>query len=435
MNIALVYSHVKSSWVSCQTITPNLISAYESLTIVQEFKHFDYNGNLSDFGTLKIAREIFEFCPDKIIIADHTPHPYLLIRFLSSIYEENKTQKFPELIIHIYGDFTLYPKEWLRTEVFLKNYLVKLVCASDRQANLIEKFVPSNSKNILKCSFPVDISKYYFDYESRDSLRELNQISEDDIIFLYTGRLSFQKNILELISYFSTLFPLITQRVKLYIAGPFDEVGAPFIGYTGNGKELYEMACMKAIERVNIELGRNDAISYLGNLEQEDLQKIYNASDIYISLSGHNDEDYGMSPAEALCTGLPAVLSNWGGYASFKHPFENNECHLVATKIGDGKIEINRADLLNTLMCTIDRVVELRKKRAELEKINRSFLSIQSSKEIIEQILLIPGNQFEGFSDLFVEFENALLAPVSPLGTIQFFYSSLYKRIYNSYVP
>ena len=73
----------------------------------------------------------------------------------------------------------------------------------------------------------------------------------------------------------------------------------------------------RAVNSVNADF--QDNIRYLGQFGSRTLRGLYNAADMYLSLSLHHDEDYGMSPAEALCSGTPCALTSWGGYSSFVH--------------------------------------------------------------------------------------------------------------------
>lgn len=54
-------------------------------------------------------------------------------------------------------------------------------------------------------------------------------------------------------------------------------------------------------------------IFFKGSVPHKDLNLFYNAADLFVSLSLHHDEDFGMSVAEAMATGLPCVLTDWGG--------------------------------------------------------------------------------------------------------------------------
>ena len=95
-----------------------------------------------------------------------------------------------------------------------------------------------------------------------------------------------------------------------------DDLAIPYLG-----KEALPGTFYFHWEESIREYGLDDKVSYLGNLSKEELFELYNGSDCYISLSSHNDEDYGMSPAEALSTGLPCILSQWGGFISFAQYF------------------------------------------------------------------------------------------------------------------
>jgi glycosyltransferase involved in cell wall biosynthesis len=434
LRIGLIHSSINSPWMSCQTITQNLIKTYSALECATELASFYLDIDQTDFEVLTLAKNLLKFKPDKIVIIDHLPHPGKLIELLTPLYE-SAGEVLPELIIHIFGDFTLYSKEWLKIESSLINYKVKFICASDRQADLIKKFLNKSNGNIYKSPFPVDCTNFYYDKTLYNKIRKLNDL-KDEVVFVYTGRLSIQKNIIELVKIFSTFVEMTNANAKLYIAGSFDELGIPFIGYRF-GKEKYEYTCLKSISEVNEKSTQGKIVEYVGNLDENNLQHLYNISDIFISLSVHNDEDYGMSPAEALCTGLPALLTNWAGYASFKNVNEENHCSLISTNIGDGKIEFNKSELIYEMISLSEKKDLLSEKRLQLSKINQGALSINSCTQIINDILKAPAPRFPGFSAMMQHLELAFLRPDSPFGitNVQFSYTDLYNEIYNAYVP
>jgi glycosyltransferase involved in cell wall biosynthesis len=430
MKIALIYSQRKSSWKSCQAITENLIAAYSLLYSPEQTLLLNYHSKISDFELWQGVKKIVQEQPDKIIITDHTPHPYSFFLEL----EKLKLNKNTEIIIHVFGDFTLYVKEWIKSERILKGFQVKFICASTRQKNLIESFISNNTGNVFSSPFPVNTQKFYYSPELRSQIRKKNFIEDHTTLFVYTGRISKQKNVIELIQIFSRFIELQNPDAKLILAGQFDNIGIPFIGY--KTKESYENACLDLIHSMNSSKNTQDKIIYSGNLDEVKLCELYNASDVYISLSVHNDEDFGMAPAEALCCGLPSILTNWAGYASFKNEDEENYCHLIPTKINDHSIDFSQSTLLMSLIQMNDNINLLRSQRKSLEKINQNSLSINTVSTSLEKIMKSKVETFNGFSELFYKMEIAFQSTLAPFGNItyNFSFTDLYKNIYEKYV-
>lgn len=430
MKIALIYAHEKSNWRSCQTITENLISAYKNLFSTEHIFSLNYNSNTTDFDLWDSVKKLADEKVEKIIITDHAPHPLKIFIAIDKVFQDKK----PEIIIHVFGDFTLHVKEWLKSETILKKYNVKFVCASERQARLIQSFTLSSNNNVFVCPFPVDSKQFNYSPKVRNSLRQRNMLENEKTVFVYTGRLSQQKNVLELIQSFADFVAIQNPNAVLYLAGPFDDLGSPFIGYFS--KERYEYTIMKLLESFTNSESMRDKIVYIGNLSADKLFELYNMADIYISLSVHNDEDFGMAPAEALCSGLPAILTNWAGYASFKNTNVNNYCQLINVEIKEGFIKYNKAELLHSLIDTYENIETIRNQRTELALINQSNFTIQAAERKIEHITTSKISSFEGFTKLFREMEIAFQRSGSPFGIIthNFNYTELYKKIYDNYI-
>lgn len=114
----------------------------------------------------------------------------------------------------------------------------------------------------------------------------------------------------------------------------------------------------------------NDHIHFLGKLNSAQLLEAYNGSDLFVSFSTYNDEDYGMSVAEALSCGLPCLLSNWGGFSSFANYSQSVE--LVPVVYGSARPQVN-LELARKLL--LKSVHQVQQKYYEAQKIN------QESKE------------------------------------------------------
>jgi glycosyltransferase involved in cell wall biosynthesis len=430
MKLAFIYSFQQSSWKSCQTITKNLRATYKSLTPVSNQKDFDLNDQTSLYDILLTAQEIAAFTPDQIVILDHKPHPYKILDLLYKSYTAKKIKKLPQIIIHIFGDFTLYGAQWLKIEKTLKHFSVKFVCASDSQKELVGKFLKNKKTGLYKCPFPVDANEFYFDEKLRNKNRKELGFTDAQNLYIYTGRLSLQKKILDLILDFSLYLKMSKDDAYLFLAGDFDDLGNPFKGiYSREG--LYFLSYAKLMESLSDDAKKR--IRYVGNLSTEELQALYSSADHFVSMSAHNDEDYGMSPAEALSTGLPCVLSDWAGYQSFKFS-SDNQCFLIKTSLENNKIGYDKAQFLKTLVNLNKSIEENRKNRVELQAINTKYLSVVNNKAVIKNIIEDKIAPFSGFTPLLKELALAFEASPPFATKVEYQYNDLYKKIYDSYL-
>src|SRR5690606_38830057 len=109
---ALLYSFSESNWISCKTITANLIKAYHHNFGEKSLHHFNYGSDNTVFDHLKIAREIIELAPEKIVFLDHRPHVGEVLTLIDKLLKNGNIQKKPQIYFHVYGDFSLDIKEW-----------------------------------------------------------------------------------------------------------------------------------------------------------------------------------------------------------------------------------------------------------------------------------------------------------------------------------
>lgn len=432
MKVAFLYSYEQSFWKSCQTITKNLKSTYDLFVSSANQKSFNYHDSITAFEMLNAARGIVDFEPDYIVIIDHKPHPQKIIDFIFQTYAEKKIKRLPEIIIHIFGDFTLYSKDWLKIEKTLKNFPVKFICASDSQQALVAKFLKNKKTGLYKCPFPVDTEDFSFNPELRNKYRKTLGLKDNQTLFVYTGRMSLQKQVIELMLDFATYLKVSNSDAFLYFAGEFDDLGNPFKGlYSNEGLFYYRFSKLHASLEDDIQA----RIRYVGNLTTNELKPLYSAADTFISLSVHNDEDYGMSPAEALATGLPCILTDWAGYRSFKRE-EDNQCFLIKTSLSEDKITYARDELMDALLTVRQNEAINRKNRFELQKTNVQYLSIASNKSILENIIKTKVSKFSGFSPLLKSLALAFeLHPPFAIAQTKHVYTDLYKKIYESYLP
>jgi glycosyltransferase involved in cell wall biosynthesis len=400
-NIALLYSFSESNWISCKTITANLIKAYHHNFGEKSLHHFNYGSDNSVFDHLKIAKEIVELAPEKIVFLDHRPHVGEVLTLIDKLLKNNDVKKKPKIYFHVYGDFSLDLKEWADINEMLQEYQAFFICASDRQCKLLSNFMKNGSVRIRKCHFPVNKEEFSFDPELRKQIRKNLNIPDDETVFVYTGRESLQKNIIDLVKNFAKFIRETNTNARLYLTGQFDSIGNDFLGVQ-LGEGHYYWYYHKAFQEIAPEI--QNRIQYIGNLNKRQIQEICNASDFYVSLSVHNDEDYGMSPAEALVSGLPSILTDWGGLTSFHSPEYPDYCKLIPTRISTFKIEYKEELFLKLLRQSATEKVngEWETKRAELSKYYQSKLSVENAAEIIKAIHSEEVPTFEGFAPKFL---------------------------------
>lgn len=422
--VALVFSQVPSRWFSCQIIASNLRAAYRVATAGNVLKTFSLTPSMRSSQVIKLAHSIKRFNPTHIAFVDQVPHPKTLICSLKEVYGN---APFPTLHIHIYGDFTLFTPDWLALEKTLADLPIHFFCASQNQTTLISNLLHSSDSrtpvhpSISTCPFPVDVKTFRCNPDARKSYRKKLHIEKNELLWVYTGRLSLQKNISRLIDEVKSFVLATGIPVHLVLAGPYDDVGSPFFGV-----KLKKGSMHRFLSGVF-----SSSIRHLGNLHQAELASLYNAADLYLSLSLHHDEDFGMSPAESLCCGTPVLLTGWGGFPSFKiknalSPF----CELIPVNITQSGLRIETREIQKNLFFSSlhGHSGSLRKQRS---KIAQDQWSINAVAKIIQKKLSEEAPRFNGFSWFMQEHARRMSRPIPfPEGPRS---DSFYEAFYTPY--
>jgi glycosyltransferase involved in cell wall biosynthesis len=420
-----VFSKTNSSWVSCQTITKNLYQTYLGLEKQGEvITEFPYYNEMSEFDILNLAHEISQSPISHLCFLDHKPHPLILIELLKQVAPE----KFHRLkfVFHLYGDFTLLFLDWFKLKNILKGASVLFFIPSRAQKKLISQFIPEKHLAILPFGYT---TIHDFSVESYHHFRQKFGWKNDEKIFLYTGRLSRQKRIIQqILSYarWCQLNPF--SRFRFILAGEVDHLGEPWIN-----KAEYLGKYWSQIQQILQQLPSHiqQSIHFLGFQSKNELEKLYMASDVYINLSVHNDEDFGMAPLEALCFGIPCILTSWGGFHDFSLPNRTSVAY-VPVKLTAAAKKISRQDVIKAMLKASAHHLSQRKEVANLyrQKYHPQFPVHLLSKALGKTAKL------EDFSPLFQRLAMNTIAhngkPFKKYAKNQF--NNDYLKIYQAYV-
>lgn len=423
--IAFFYSFNPSSWISCQKIVFNLLKSYQTIS-GDEHKYYHFNDDTDPGTILSQVKELKDWGAEKIVLLDHKPHPLPVLNFLHQEYLMNSEK--PELIIHIYGDFSLHYRQWSMAQSLLTNWKVKWFCASERQANYFKPLL-NDPSSVDVCPFPIESNPYSYQKSIRDEQRKEWKVTDDQKVLIYTGRLSLQKRIHTLIKYFA-MVKKDHPNYRLHIYGEFDNIADPFFGiWQPEGKYFSDIMRLVASLPENVQKD----IYWFGGVSNNDLPRAYHGADLLVSFSVHHDEDYGMTVAEALSCGLPCLLSDWAGYASFKLKGIEDWVHLVKVSLRKSGRLLSTKEIKESLTELVPTLSHA--PRETISKVGLDYFSISSCSKKITDHLKHPAKKFTGFSPLFekiniahVNFNNPYVYP-HPMR-----FNKLYKEIYHPYV-
>lgn len=423
--ICVVYSFKPSSWVSCQKIVANLLKAYK-LNPDTEIIPVPYSSGIDDYQFWLSIKIILEAKPTHVILLDHRPHCRRILEpLIRSLKEINHR---PTFIFHVYGDFTLTFAAWKIVESLIKEYDVLWYAASTRQRAMLAEFIPLEQMEI--CPFPVDASEFYPDKSLRISFRDAKSWNQDETVFIFTGRLSRQKRIHQLIQTFSKWRLDSKANARLILVGDADKVGEPFLlqgEYEGEYFHYVYETWKKLPET------EQKYIEFHGFRPNTELNAYYNASDVFVNISVHNDEDYGMSCAEALATGLPLILTDWAGFSSFRRRGIEDSVQLVPVKISRRGKLIS----LKTLYSLFDKMHNRKGSfdRSYISKQSLTYTGVENVAMTVKKGLR-RSHVFEKFSDVF--HEAARLETYQKWNTFADLksktFNDLYMKVYRHYV-
>ncbi len=393
-NILIIRSSKLSSWGSCKVISPNLQAAYEylkgddleltyfdipELFLKEEFIH---GQNIIESLVNLIKQNNFS----EIVLIDHVPNPPKILLYLEFYIEYNK---LPPLVFHIYGDFTFFANDWQRLSQKIKGHPVKFIVASESQKKLMKFFSESDS-TLEQYLFPVNEKEYFFNEDEREQTRKKFGINADEKVVLYSGRVSLQKNVELLVQEFQEIYKFSKGKAHLWIAGSFDDIGATFMGV--GTREGYLFSKMHNLLET-FDSGCRKNIHFLGHQNKKQLRQLKNGADMFVSLSLYHDEDYGMSPAEALSCGLPSLLTDWGGYSSFAD--SKWDCYLMPVTLTPYG-HLLKVDTFLDFYKRFSQETDLKKRAQRAKDFSAEFGIIGSSYKL-KRILMKPFNKFGGF--------------------------------------
>lgn len=180
-----------------------------------------------------------------------------------------------------------------------------LLCNCTADSTLSRNFFPNATIEIVP--FPCDERLFYpVDAALRATARARLEISPDESVLLYSGRLSLEKNVHTLLKAFRVVLNAVP-AARLIIAGeaierPFSEFGAVSLGTS------------RMLKRLSAHLSLDsERVLFVGHCGGDDLRTLYGAADVLVNLTVNHDENFGYAQVEAMACGLPVVGSRWGG--------------------------------------------------------------------------------------------------------------------------
>jgi len=189
----------------------------------------------------------------------------------------------------------------------------------------------------------IDRELFRFSKTNRIAFRKQLDISADEVVALYAGRLSRAKGL--------SIF--VRSILEVFGREPNTRLRVIVCGSYGEDDESSMRPLLDELSRV-----AGSRFTFLGELNQRELARVYSASDIFVSPSYYEYEAFGFAPVEALTNGLLCVLTDWLGYADLARASEPIRWLPAPRK--NKSIESNEIDCQRALTRTLRAILKSR---------------------------------------------------------------------------
>lgn len=311
-------------------------------------------------------------------------------------------------IIPIYGNMTVEYVRWPELNKILKGRKVILLSASHRQCQQLSIFV--EGATIKKIPYPIS-SMHFLD---------LPQSIDNTVHLIYSGRITIQKNIFELMKVFNDVHKQ-NPHLKLHIAGEFHDRGYHLHGvdidFEGFKTEFFDF-----IE------ASHGGIEFHGFLSQEQIRKLNSQCDYVISMSTYHDEDFGVSVAQSLAQGLVPILSDWGGHPDYLDYVSGHLIPVITNKLNIPTVSTKHLFITLLSLKKLERTTRLSNRNKIAD-----YLSTSSYKRNYSHLLNERVDDYLGQNELFLKYAE-ICSRWYPFAKQQTALRVEYMDIYKSYL-
>lgn len=198
------------------------------------------------------------------------------------------------VVLHMHND---YIKKDLKNIKTITNDCSKIWCVSSFIKNRVNNVNNEVETEVFYNGFDYKSFKEKLDTNIVNDIRKKYEITNEDFIVLYTGRIMKEKGVLELIRGFKLSYQKY-KKIKLII-----------VGGSKNNKNENDSYYKKIKKEVN---GWEQCIKLVGYVKYIDLVNYYKIADVQVVPSIWN-EAFGLTVIEGMSMGVPVVGNNCGG--------------------------------------------------------------------------------------------------------------------------
>ena len=159
-----------------------------------------------------------------------------------------------------------------------------IIAPTGKVENALRGYGLKNEINVVPSGISLEQHNYRLNPEERRQKRQMLGISENQNVLLNLGRLGTEKNLEELLEYFSAML-LKNPNLTFLIVGD------------GPDKEN--------LEKLSVDLGIDKQVIFTGMVAPSEVQEYYQLADVFVSAS--TSETQGLTYIEAAANGLPLL--------------------------------------------------------------------------------------------------------------------------------
>lgn len=227
---------------------------------------------------------------DKVILENH-PTQYLALK-----WEKNYLKYAGRYYYHCHNEF---PGTYGCSEI-IKN-TKKIICVSNFIANSISNLMnmPSDKFVVLRNCINVKRFSNELNFDEKKKLKEKYGIKDNEKILLFTGRITPEKGVKELVE---SLKNVSNQNYKLLILGSaLNELKT---------KTKYQEEIENIVQTIS------SKVIFTGFIKYQEINKFYSIADIAV-LPSIWDDPAPLTVIESLVSGLPIITTNSGGIPEY----------------------------------------------------------------------------------------------------------------------
>ena len=227
---------------------------------------------------------------DKVILENH-PTQYLALK-----WRKNYLKYAGRYYYHCHNEF---PGTYCCSEIIKSTK--KIICVSNFIANSISNLMNMPSDKFVVLRNCIDVKRFSneLNFDEKRKLKEKYGIKDNEKILLFTGRITPEKGVKELVE---SLKNVSNQNYKLLILGSaLNELKT---------KTKYQEEIENIVQTIS------SKVIFTGFIKYEEINKFYSIADIAV-LPSIWDDPAPLTVIESLVSGLPIITTNSGGIPEY----------------------------------------------------------------------------------------------------------------------